>query len=182
MQDYVSHLTERAKTKGEMLHYGIRGMKWGVRRTDAQIAKDVVARKSKGEEVTATEKAKQALSSQGTESASQKYARMTAEAKAGGSSNWSDADLKFYTSRSAALNKVNKKFNANPGWLSTTSKKVMQNAAQKAMQDLANGITNKYITSKALEAINNDTAAKLRESSTPVDYVGRRRAKPNAKK
>lgn len=178
MRDWLAF---RRKEPEDAEQYGIMGMRWGIRRTDAQIAKDTVKRKSEGEKVTDTQKAKEATSavktSHGEETAAQKYARLTGEAKGGGATNWSEADLKFYNSRTEALAKVNKMFETQPGWLSTTSKRVLQNAAQRMMQDVANGVANKYITSKLLDSINDNSAAVKAESKTPIDYVGRHRAK-----
>lgn len=172
MRDYLALIRPGPR---DVLQFGIRGMKWGQRRTDAQLAADTASRKAAGEPVTATKKA--ASISPGSESASQRYARLTGEAKGGGHKGWSEEDLKFYNSRTEALSKINKLYETNPGWLSTTSKKVLQNAAQKTMQDISNGITNKYITAPVLEAITDNSKAIAAESKTPIDYVGKRRAK-----
>ena len=157
MRDYEALM--RAK-KTELKQFGIRGMRWGIRRTDAQIAKDTVARKSSGEKVTPTAKAEAATSSTKTESkpvseesASQKYARLAGEAKGGGAKSWSEADLKFFNSRTEALTKVDKMFTQNPSWLRATSKKVLQQAAQTMMQDVASGVAKKYITTPILDSI-----------------------------
>lgn len=148
MKDYLAMIL---REPADVLQYGVLGMKWGRRRTDAQLAKDIASRKAAGEEVTPTKKA--AAITSGTETAAARYARLNGEAKGGGQSNWSQEDLQFYNSRTDALNKVNKLYETNPGWLSTTSKKVLQNTAQKTMQDISNGITNKYITAPVLDAI-----------------------------
>lgn len=160
---------------GDLYQHGILGMRWGKRRTEAQLASDTAKRKASGEEVTPTAKA-QAVSS-GPETAAARYSRLKGEAKGGGHKSWSEEDLAFFNKRTEAEAKVNKMFEQNPGWLSTTSKRVLQNAAQRTMQDVANGVTNKYITSKLLDSLNNDDAAKLAESKTPVDYIGKHRAK-----
>lgn len=148
MSDYRAVIRAQAT---DLIQHGILGMKWGRRRTDAQIAADNAKRKASGEEVTPTAKAKQVAP--GTETTQQRYARLTGEAKGGGQKNWSDEDLKFYNSRTEALAKVNKMFETNPGWLSTTSKRVLQNAAQRTMQDITNGVANKYITVPVLDAV-----------------------------
>ena len=171
MKDYLAMILPKP---GDKLDHGILGMKWGRRRTDAQIAAETAKRKASGEEVTPTAKAKAVTS--GPETAAQRYARLKGEAKGGGHKSGSEEDLSFFNKRTEAEAKVNKMFEQNPGWLSTTSKRVLQNAAQRTMQDGANGVANKYITSTLLDSINNDDAAKLAESKTPVDYVGRHRA------
>lgn len=158
MRDYLSLLREKAKT-GSIKQHGIKGMRWGIRRTDSQIAKDTVARKSSGDPVTDTAKAKQAHATAaakpgiGGETSAQRYSRLAGEAKGGGQNNWSQEDLNFFNSRTEAINKVNKMFEQKPGWLSTTSKTVLQKTAQRTMQDIANGVTNKYITVPVLDAI-----------------------------
>lgn len=158
MRDYLALLRPKPE---DALQYGILGMKWGRRRTDAQIAQDVAKRKASGEKVTPTETAKSvepAHHSNGTETSSARYARLQAQAKAGGASSMSEADLKFFNARTEALSKVNKLYQQNPSWLQTTSKKVLQQAAQNTMQSIADGVAKKYITTPILDNI--DTKSK----------------------
>lgn len=151
MKNYLAMIVP---AKDDKLDHGILGMKWGRRRTDAQIAKDTVQRKSAGEKVTDTAKAKSAVTTHGgDETAQARYARLTSEAKGGGQSGWSEADLKFYNSRTEALSKVNKMFSTDPSWLRATSKKVLQQAAQNTMQSVADGVAKKYITTPILDSI-----------------------------
>lgn len=160
MRDYLALLKTRA-AKPEVKQHGIKGMRWGIRRTDRQIAKDTVARQSSGEKVTPTAKAKEASSvaqapakpAGGEESSSARYARLAGEAKGGGAKGWSEADLKFFNARTEALSKVDKMFASNPSWLRATSKKVLQQAAQNTMQSVADGVAKKYITTPILDSI-----------------------------
>lgn len=133
----------------DALHYGIRGMKWGVRRSDAQLARDTAARKAAGDPVTPTEKSKSVAI--GEESSASRYARLQAQAKSGGAGSMSEADLKFFNARTEALAKVNKMYQQNPSWLKATSNKVLQQAAQNTMQSIADGVAKKYITTPILE-------------------------------
>lgn len=55
--DIPDYLGARLLEDGDKLDYGILGMKWGRRRTDAQIAKDTANRKASGEKVTPSDKA-----------------------------------------------------------------------------------------------------------------------------
>lgn len=135
--------------EGDAVHYGVLGMKWGRRRTDAQIANDTLKRKATGEEVTPTQKAKAVV--KGDETPASRYARLEVAAKSGGARSMSEEDLKFFNARTEALSKVNKLNQTNPSWLQATSKKVLQQAAQTAMQDVANGVTKKYITTPILD-------------------------------
>ena len=89
----------------------------------------------------------------------------------------SDADLKFFNARTEALAKVNKLNETKPGWLAGTTKSVLQQAAQKQMQAIADGIASKYISDPVIAALKDNSAAIAAESKTPVDYVGKRRAK-----
>ena len=148
----------------DAVQHGIKGMKWGIRRTDKQLARDTASRKAAGEEVTPTAKAAAvtASSHSGPETAQARYARLTEAAKSGGASSLSDDDLKFVNARTEALAKVNKMNQTNPGWLSTTSKKVLQNTAQKVMQEISNDVARKYITVPITGALG---AAKQDEST-----------------
>lgn len=161
MTDYLAF---RRKEEGDAEQHGIKGMRWGIVRDTATKARDHLSRKSKGEEVTKTKKAaaveKKAepdnpglKAAHGEESSAQRYARLTSQAKGGGANSMSEQDLKFFNARTDALAKINKMNQTDPGWLSKTSKSVLQNAAQKTMQDIANGITNKYVTNPVLDAL-----------------------------
>lgn len=149
MRDYLA--MNRPSLK-DAVQYGVLGMRWGRRRTDAQLANDTAKRALAGEKVTPTKKAESVLS--GDTSAAAKYARMTSEAKGGGAKNWSSEDLKFFNSRTEALSKVNKMFQQNPSWLQSTSKKVLQQAAQNSMQSVADGVAKKYIVTPIVDTIN----------------------------
>lgn len=174
MRDY---LAMRHAEPNDGKWYGVLGMKWGRRRSEDELANATAARKAAGEEVTPTKKAAAVTVAPGAESASQRYARLSGEAKGGGHSNWSEEDLKFYNARTDAISKVNKMFAENPSWLRSTSETVLRSAAQKQMQSIADGVAKKYISDALLNKLNDTTAAKLAESSTPIDYIGKHRAK-----
>lgn len=159
MTDYLSMLKAKANTP-EVKQHGIKGMRWGIRRTDRQIAKDTLARKSSGEKITNTQKAAALTahnkpSPQGSESASSRYARLASEAKGGGAKSWSEDDLRFFNSRTEALKKVERMFAPKESWLKTTSKTVLQNTAKSAMQDVADNVVKKYITKPVTQSIQN---------------------------
>lgn len=154
MRDWLAF---RSQEPDDALQFGVKGMKWGRRRTDAQLAKDHVNRKASGQEVTPTKKA--ASESPGTkaitgeESSSQRYSRLAAQAKSGKASDMSEQDLKFFNARTEALAKINKLNESNPSWLRETSKKVLQQAAQNTMQSVADGVAKKYISGPILDSL-----------------------------
>jgi hypothetical protein len=147
---------------------GVKGMKWGVRKDSAQLKADAAKR---GEAHSSE------MKPAGEETSVQKYARLKAQAKGGGGTSMSDADLKFFNARTEALSKVNKLNQNKPGWLHTTTKSVLQMAAQKQMQAIADGIANKYISDPVIAALKDNSTAIKAESSTPVNYLGKHRAK-----
>lgn len=141
--------------------HGIKGMKWGIRRSSSQLKSDTQKRAASGEKVTPTAKAKAATTNaDGSETSSARYARLAAQAKAGGASSMNEPDLKFFNSRTEALSKVNKMYQQDPSWLSTTSKKVLQQAAQTTMQSVADGVAKKYISGPILDSLPDPTAKK----------------------
>jgi len=144
----------------DRLDHGIKGMRWGIRRSDKQIATDHSKRAASGEPVTKTAKsaAAPAATHKGNiqdhvESSSARYSRLAAQAKAGKASEMTEQDLKFFNARTDALAKINKMNEKDPSWLSKTTKTVLQNSAQKAMQDVADGVTKKFITKPLLDNI-----------------------------
>lgn len=142
-KNYLAMETPRS---GDRLDYGVKGMKWGVRRSSSQLK--AAAAKSGG-----SEKPAQSKPSGGSESAQTRYARLAYEAKNGQGGAMSDDDLKFFNARTDALAKVNKLNETSPGWLKTTTKSVLQNTAQKQMQSIADGIASKYISDPVLAAL-----------------------------
>jgi hypothetical protein len=167
MRDYLGMITPKPADRQD---HGVKGMKWGVRRSSAQLK---VAAAKRGESSSTSSSSKPS----GEESSTARYNRLRAQAKAGGGSQMSDADLKFFNARTEALAKVNKLNETNPGWLKTTTKNVLQQAAQRQMQSIADGIANKYISGPVIEALKDNSAAIEAESSTPVNYIGKHRAK-----
>lgn len=151
MRDYLAFLR---KEPGDVEQHGVKGMKWGIRRPDSAIKADTAKRHVSGQPVTPTKKAAAVVADHnGQETSSARYARLQAVAKAGGASSMNEPDLKFFNSRTEALAKVNKMNERNPSWLSTTSKKVLQQAAQNTMQSIADGVAKKYISGPILESL-----------------------------
>lgn len=154
MRDYLAFLRPQPE---DAVQYGVLGMKWGRRRSDAQIAKDHSSRKAAGEKVTPTKKASESPGTKaitGEESSAQRYARLASQAKSGKAHEMSETDLKFFNARTDALAKINKMNETNPSWLQSTSKKVLQQAAQNTMQSIADGVAKKYISSPILDGLN----------------------------
>jgi hypothetical protein len=155
---------------GDKVDHGVKGMHWGIRRSSSQLKSDKAAhptdsskmlvKDSKSGEVheaprtkSAPEAPKKESSSPVGEDSRTRYARLQAQAKAGKANEMSEPDLKFFNARTDALAKVNKLNQTDPGWLSKTTKTVLQNAAQTAMQDVVNGVTKQYVTTPVLDAL-----------------------------
>lgn len=155
----------------ELEHHGIKGMKWGRRRSPAQLAAAKQETEGSSSSSSSTKKP------EGPESSSDRYARLQAQAKGGGASKMDDADLKFLNARTEALAKVSKLTEQKPGWLSETGKKVLRSAAEKQLQSVADSIANKYISEPIVKNLKDNSKAIAAESKTPVDYIGKRRAK-----
>lgn len=194
MSETRDYLALRTAEPTDKMDHGVMGMRWGRRRSDAQIKADTSKRAASGEKVTPTAKAKTVLAdkpaadkapdsaptSSGPETSQARYARIQAISKNGGASGLDDADLKFFNARTEAIAKINKLNQDKPGWLSETTKKVLQTAGQNAMQSVADTVLKKYGTGPLTDAITGKvTDEKIKaESKTPPDYIGRHRAKP----
>lgn len=142
MRDYLAILRPKPS---DALQFGIRGMRWGVRRTDAQLAKDIAARKASGEPVTDSAKSAGIKAMTGEESSAERYSRLASQAKGGGASNMSEADLKFFNARTDAINKVNKMYETKPNWLVEAAGDVARQTVKNSMQSVTKSLTDKYI-------------------------------------
>jgi hypothetical protein len=162
VKDYLAALKLEP---GDKLDYGVRGMKWGIRRSSAQLRSAAQTRKV-SEAKSPTDHLKKAAGQKPeakkpgsniqdhVESSPARYARLAQEAKAGKASQMSEQDLKFFNARTEALQKINKINEKKPGWLADTSKKVLQQTAQNSMQSIADGVAKKYISGPVIDAIN----------------------------
>jgi hypothetical protein len=161
--DIPDYLAAAFVTEGDKVDYGVKGMKWGVRRSSSQLKSAAKSRgeskktESKPEEKKTTSSSSSSTSGQvqppSVETSAQRYARLAETAKQGGASSLSDTDLKFFNARTDAITKINKMYEEKPGWLAETSKKVLLNTAEQTMQQVSNGVAKKYISGPILEGM-----------------------------
>lgn len=151
MTDYVGAFLASPR---DILHYGRRGMKWGQRiftkgddsgsskgKADAPAS----ASKTGGSGASAPAKKPSGNIQDNVESSASRYARLDAQAKTGNASQMTEQDLKFYNARTDALAKINKMNEEKPSWLRETTTTVIQSAAQRQMQMVANSLADKYV-------------------------------------
>lgn len=147
-------------------HYGIKGMKWGVRK-DRRTAGE--GGKKGGSSSGDTKKPETSTSSTGTgsgkapapenqiqnrvESSADRYSRLKGDSK--NANNWTEQDLKFFNARTEALGKVDKLNQEKPNWLQEAAKDVLQQTAKRQMQTIVDGMANKYISGPLLENLKN---------------------------
>lgn len=144
-RDYLAMVTPEPEDK---VDHGVKGMRWGIRRSPAQL-KSAAAKRGEGDSSTdATKKP------DGPESAQQRYTRLKAQATEKGPSSLDDADLKFFNARTEAIAKVAKITEQKPGWLSETAKKVVRTTAERQLQSLSDNMANKYINENILKSLN----------------------------
>ena len=129
-------------------HHGIKGMKWGVRRSEAQLERA-------GNRSSEPEAPK--VNTTVGEDSRDRYARLESIARSGRASEMSEPDLKFFNARTEALKKVEKMYQQDPSWLKTTAKEVLQSTAKKSMQSITDAVADKYIGSPIKSAINSQS-------------------------
>lgn len=154
--DDKDYLANRTVGPGDKVDSGVKGMKWGIRRSKAELA----AAPSHGSTSSS------AKPSVGDESASQRYSRLAGEAKSGKGHQLSDDDLKFFNARTEALAKVAKLNENNPGWLKATTKKVIQQTAQKQMQTISDEIASKFISDRIKAKIGREAVKEAAKAVT----------------
>lgn len=167
--------------EGDKVDYGVIGMKWGKRRSPAQL-KAASEKKGGGEGGDDKSKAKlEPLSTKSgdgkasltdtvgrvekkgdgkaaAEPSAERYERLREQAKLGRAKQMSDDDLKFFNARTEALAKISKLNKQNPGWISTATKSAIQKSAQKSMQAILDKAAEQFIVLPINESIGKKAA------------------------
>ena len=160
MTDYVGAAMAKP---GDLLQYGRKGMKWGQRiftsggdsgSSKGKSDSSASAKKKGGSESSSPAKKAPAKTQDGPETSSQRYSRLEAEIKSGRAKELSEQDLKFYNARTDALARINKLNEQKPSWIRETATTVVQTAAQRQMQMVANTLADKYVGDPIKAAIN----------------------------
>lgn len=168
MSDFIA--TFKADPDKDHVAHGVKGQRWGIRRSSSALAAAAKTRPGAPAKKESTE-GKPAASSGGSvkkssgniqdhvESSSDRYDRLTGQAKSGRAHEMTEADLKFYNARTDALAKINKMNEEKPSWLKETTTKVVQQAAQRQMQGISDALADKYIGDPIKNALkgNSDT-------------------------
>jgi len=129
--------------KSDLLQHGVKGQRWGIRRTEAQLAR---ARTEGDSDPPSATKPAAAESSQA------RYARLSVQAKTQGASSLSDDDLKFFNARTEAIKKVAQMNQKNPNWIRETAQTVIRKTAQESIQSISNAVVNQYVTKPIIQA------------------------------
>lgn len=137
-KDYLANLKLDPNDK---LDYGVPGMKWGRRKSEAPSSDSTSSgSKSGGGSKTAAMPHAPANESHGA-----RYDRLRSHIKAHGANSLSSEDLNFVNSRTEAIAKINKMNVSHPGWLTDASKIVLQETTKSLMKDLAGAAVKEYI-------------------------------------
>lgn len=108
-----------------LAHFGVKGMKWGIRKSDTSGGTSSSGSKGPIPKAPANE------------GHAEKYNRLRSQIKTHGPNSLSPEELNFVNARTEAIAKINKMNVASPGWLSDTTKVVMQETTKTLMKDLA---------------------------------------------
>ncbi len=152
MRDYLGAIFAKP---GDKVDYGVKGMRWGVRRPRSVLRKEAAKRAApaKKAESSGSSSSPASKAASGEETSAARYSRLAAQAKAGRGSEMSDTDLKFFNARTEALKKVNQMNETKPGWLAETSKTVLQQSARRQMQMVSDTLADKYIGKPIADAL-----------------------------
>lgn len=198
-KDYLSMVSP---SPADAEHYGVKGMRWGIRRDPKTGARPIAvalnesafgratqrnvdrynrnqAAKAMKKAVKTTDPEKKAkalkkaedfgadISSKGAkaqatkasppkapanEPASQKYNRLRTQIKTHGPNSLEPDELNFVNARTEAIAKVNKMNLSSPGWLTDTSKVVLQDTTKTLMKDLAKAAVKEYIAKPLIKS------------------------------
>ena len=169
-QDY---LAMDKPSKLDMVQHGVKGMHWGIIRDRATLRASkkphptdpnkILVKDSKTGQTHEAPRTKSApppaaaphkvVGAASGETSQARYNRLAEQAKAGRANEFDEQDLKFFNARTEALAKINNLNQQDPGWLSSTTKKVLQTSAERALQNISNSVTDKYLSGPVIEAL-----------------------------
>lgn len=137
-KDYLANLKLEP---GDKLDFGVRGMRWGIRKGTSSSGS------SSSGSSTSTSKPT------GPEHPAERYTRLLAQAKQKGANSLNEEELRFVTQRGDAITKVNRLNERKPGWLSEAAKQALTGAAKKRLNSIADGVSKKYIDDVLLNTV-----------------------------
>ena len=165
----------------DAVQYGVKGMKWGVRRSSRELRKAASARKptAKKDEPKPEVNKTPSGSSGGklaensiqnhVETSTQRYARLEAQAKGGGAKDFTEQDLKFFNARTEALGKVAKMYEKKPGLLASLAQETLKNTTKSVMQEVTGSLAKKYISKPLVDSL----AGSKKPAESFLDRVNR---------
>ena len=133
--DYLGKLEVDPKDK---LDFGVKGMKWGIRKSGSSGS-------SSG--------SKSIPKAPANENSAQKYDRLRSQIKSHGPNSLEPDELNFVNARTEAISKINKMNVASPGWLTDTSKVVLQETSKSLMKDLAGAAVKEFIAKPIIKTV-----------------------------
>lgn len=127
--DYLGKLELESKDK---LDFGVKGMKWGIRKSDSSNS-------SSGSKGTPQG------SHMGSDHPAVRYNRLLAQAKEKGANSLTEEELRFVNQRADAVARVERLTSEKPSWINEAVKGALSAAAKKTMKSVATGLAQQYI-------------------------------------
>lgn len=152
----------------EIMHHGIKGMKWGVRRskpdTPRQASFKEYAKKLKDKTLsgkqasTSSGQSKQTSPEPKPKNPGERYQGLVDQVRAKGVNSLTDEELSYFNTRTAAMRNVNTAINAGKketakDWLVEQSKKAAKDALSQQMSTLAKTAMTQYVGVPASKGI-----------------------------
>lgn len=137
------YLAMRKVEPGDKVDHGVKGQRWGITRSKAQLA--AVKSGSESSESSAKPEA--------SETSQARYARLKSQAASKGAGSMSDDDLKFFNNRTEAMKKVAQLHEKNPNWLKETAQTVIRKTAQESIQQIASSVAKQYVTTPIIKSV-----------------------------
>lgn len=154
-----NYLASFKKVDDDALHFGVKGMKWGIRRSSQELASGKAGGGGgEGGDKKLASVSKPLYGAASGESSTERYARISAIARAGQSDSLSDQDLNFYTKRTSALKQVNDANAKDQHWMAKAAVQARNNIAQAAMQEVGGAAVRKFISGPMIDKINSSGA------------------------
>lgn len=140
-KDYLASAKPELK---DVKHFGVKGMKWGIRNNRSTSSSSSTATTSKSENETSQER----------------YSRLQAHVKSNGASSLSDDDLRFMGARADAIRKVEQITKKNSNWVADAAKVALKKTLNRELSTIAAGTAAAYISKPILKSVKDSVKTK----------------------
>lgn len=154
------------KMESDLEHHGIKGMKWGIRRSDKELGNETSS--SSSENSSSGGSSSGSSSNEPTESSQDRYERLKKAIKKKGAKSLSDQDLQFVNQRTNAIKQATKATERKKSTTEKILRDVGESTAKKVLKDVAENYATKIVTNTLIGKNRGNSLKTILENASGV--------------